>query len=278
MRNEEHDYSNFIDLQNENSSLTKIIGKITPGSSVLEFGPAGGYMTRYLKENLGCKIVCVEISEELANSAKLFCERMIIGDIDHLDFKKEFPVDHTFDFIIFSDVLEHLYFPKKPLSESLRLLKENGRILASIPNIAHGSIILQLLNGRFEYQSQGLLDNTHIRFFTKSSIYSLFQETGYKIDHLERVKIGIFETEFDFKKDRYSEIQQEAISLSEESETYQFIVDASRSSSKQLPVSEEKLLSSSESYREFLDWKALKNAKIVRIAISFQSVLNRILK
>ena len=94
----------------------------------------------------------------------------------------ELPLDypeHFFDYVITADVLEHLVEPWRVVANIRPHLKETGTLLASIPNIMHVSVMRDLLNGRFRYQDAGILDRTHLRFFTLTEIDSLFAGAGY---------------------------------------------------------------------------------------------------
>ncbi len=86
-----------------------------------------------------------------------------------------------FDYIIFGDVLEHLHNPDKVVKECLSILNSNGKIISSIPNLMHYSVLYQLINGNFTYTDTGLLDRTHIHFFTYNEIINMFENNGYKI-------------------------------------------------------------------------------------------------
>lgn len=165
-------YNFSLDLHG-NNSLSKIIPEIRSGSLVLEFGPANGRLTRYLKEELSCKVYAVEIDAAAAKDAAPFAEKILVDDIEGFRWTEEFK-DIAFDYIIFADVLEHLYHPSEVLKAALKLLQEEGTILVSVPNIAHNSILLNLFCDRFEYTGTGLLDDTHIRFFTYNSLHHLF--------------------------------------------------------------------------------------------------------
>ena len=85
------------------------------------------------------------------------------------------------DCLIFGDVLEHLVDPWAGLARSARLVRDGGQILACIPNIQHYSVIVNLLRGRWDYQDEGLLDRTHLRFFTLASIRDLFVRAGLQV-------------------------------------------------------------------------------------------------
>jgi 2-polyprenyl-3-methyl-5-hydroxy-6-metoxy-1,4-benzoquinol methylase len=87
----------------------------------------------------------------------------------------------TFDCIIFGDILEHLLDPWETLRRYRTLLDPAGVVIASIPNIGHISVILNLIRGRWEYGERGLLDSTHLRFFTRRSMIELFQKADLEI-------------------------------------------------------------------------------------------------
>ena len=94
-------------------------------------------------------------------------------------------VGQSFDTIVFNDVLEHLINPYKILSSYKSLLASNGQVIASIPNILHYHEFLNILFQKdWQYQEAGILDKTHLRFFTKKSILRMFEETGYQVDQI----------------------------------------------------------------------------------------------
>lgn len=170
-------YDFDLNLKDRNS-LSVLIERIKPNSVVLEFGPANGRLTKYMKEQLGCQIYAVEIDESAAKDAAQYTEKIIVDSVENYKWCEEFK-DLTFDYIVFADVLEHLYYPEKALKSVRAFLKEDGSILVSIPNIAHNSIIINLMRNEFNYNSTGLLDDTHIRFFTKKNFDALIRESGY---------------------------------------------------------------------------------------------------
>lgn len=92
--------------------------------------------------------------------------------------------DETFDLVTFTDVLEHMVDPWEALAKTRRMLTDDGRVYAAIPNIAWAPVLLQLARGRWEYADEGILDRTHLRFFTRSSMIRLFEESGYVVDEI----------------------------------------------------------------------------------------------
>ena len=164
--NWQKDYQTDVQLGSEtNSSLAKQLGFVGENKSVLEFGCATGYFSRMLSEK-GCRVVGVEINSDAAKQAQKYCEEVIVADLDFTPLDKILS-QRTFDVAIFGDVLEHLRDPWQILESVRNHLNPGGFVVASIPNIAHGAVRLSLLQGSFNYQQYGILDNTHIRFFTK---------------------------------------------------------------------------------------------------------------
>lgn len=223
-------YDCELNIEDRNS-LSVIISKINPNSTILEFGPANGRMSKYLKEKLNCKVYGVEIDINAAKDAVKYSERVIVGNIENYTWLEEYK-NIKFDYIIFADVLEHLYYPEKVLTKSKVLLKENGSILMSIPNIAHNAIIIELLNNKFTYQDTGLLDNTHIRFFTKNSLDDFIKTCGLEIEYETGIYINPKDTEF---KCLYPESTVSNILKDREyGEVYQFIIEAKEKTSQPL--------------------------------------------
>jgi 2-polyprenyl-3-methyl-5-hydroxy-6-metoxy-1,4-benzoquinol methylase len=220
--NDNHIYKRKIDTDTEDS-LTKIIKLIQPETNILELGPATGYLTEYLKTKLNCRVDCVEKSEEMAKQAQLFCNQMIIKDIDHLDWESHFQ-DKTYDYIIMADVLEHLKEDERTLKACRKLLKSNGALILSIPNIAHAVIIGGLFKGRFDYNDEGLLDKTHLRFYTEESIEKLIIQSGFSVQRIDPIYTLPEDTVInDSLTDLPFEIQKEIYNL-KNSLVYQFII------------------------------------------------------
>lgn len=212
---------------NENHPAKKVIKWIKSDSKVLEIGCASGIQSRILKENLGCRVTGLEIDPSAAVDAKPYCEEVIIGSIEEIDLSLALK-DEKFDAILFVDVLEHLIDPLATLKKILPFLNEDGVVISSIPNISHSAICWELAHGRFDYQKYGLLDNTHIRFFTKKNIIKLFEDAGYHIILWDRVIRTPEETEFNV---HCSSAKDESFfdwinELNPESNTYQFIIKA----------------------------------------------------
>lgn len=179
-------YTSTVQLSNENDSHTKIIKQVQPNSTILEFGCASGGMTKYLRNELNCKVYIVEIDLDSFNIAKEFAEKGICCDIMGLKWLIEFQ-NIAFDYVIFSDVLEHLLDPNYVLKEVKGLLKDTGRILVSLPNIAHNDVLKDLYENEFNYSETGILDKTHIRFFAYKNLLDFFKNSGYSIESIDYI-------------------------------------------------------------------------------------------
>jgi 2-polyprenyl-3-methyl-5-hydroxy-6-metoxy-1,4-benzoquinol methylase len=123
----------------------------------------------------------------MAEMAKSFCDQMIVGDIESDTIGRQFPTER-FDVVTFGDVLEHLRDPAEVLTRVKPLIAPTGYLVASIPNVAHRSLRLSLLFGEFDYGDMGLLDRTHLRFFTIRTIEKMMDESGFQIVDMVRIR------------------------------------------------------------------------------------------
>ena len=194
-------YDFSLDVESRNS-LSVLLKRVKPDSVVLEFGPAHGRMTKYLKEELGCRVYGVEIDSEAVKDAEKYAEKIVVDDIESFHWVKEFE-GIFFDYIIFADVLEHLSKPENVLLQVKEFLKEDGSVLVSVPNIAHNAIIINLLKERFDYSDNGILDKTHVKFFTKKTFDALIKRCGYFIGYESAIYLSPEDSEF---KNSYDEL------------------------------------------------------------------------
>jgi methionine biosynthesis protein MetW len=157
----------------------KIAELTPPDCDVLELGCATGYVSKLLKQK-GCRVTGIELDEDAAREAEQYCVHVYPGDIHQL--LSAGTLKGRFDCILCGDVLEHLPDPESVLRHLHGLLKSNGFILVSIPNIAFWKMRWDLLTGRFEYQDTGLLDKTHLRFYTIRTFHDLVRDCQFRID------------------------------------------------------------------------------------------------
>lgn len=214
-------------LLHENSTFTKMLRFIDHHKQVVDFGCATGYFSHLLTQQQ-CIVTGVEINPEAAKVAEQYCQEVIVADLDFVSVTEILP-HRQFDVAVFGDVLEHLRNPWQVLQDTKQILKEDGYIVASIPNIAHGAIRLALLQGKFEYTEFGILDNTHLRFFTRKTVEDLLENSGYLLKNIESTKVPFLANNDlvpqininDFDREMIEKMQQD-----QEIDTLQFVVKA----------------------------------------------------
>ena len=216
-------YRHFDDAPGSTHNL--VVGLIPRAARVLELGCASGYMSEVLRRRLGCSVTAIEVSAEAADRARARCDRVVVGDAETLDFDRLFGGEQ-FDAVVLADVLEHFRDPGQVLQRLRPLLVVGGAVVASIPNVAHGSVRLALLGGEFRYRDAGLLDRTHLRFLTRETVQDLFEASGYVLTHWLRRRLSIEESEVDPPARPVPESVREWVALDPEATTYQFVVRA----------------------------------------------------
>ena len=148
------------------------------GKRILDVGCGSGDLGGALQA-MGNVCHGITLSLKEAEVAKTKLTQVIAGDLETM---REFPFPNNyFDVVICADVLEHLKDPKRILETLRAHLKPQGILIASIPNVANIVVRLNLLRGRFEYEESGILDNTHLRFFTLGAAKDLLTSSGYSI-------------------------------------------------------------------------------------------------
>lgn len=179
-------YRTEVDERNINSSqpalLRHVVSRLGDGGRVLDVGCAAGDLARALAGH-GLVVSGVEFDPVAAEVALPDLESLVVADLNTLDLASAF--SQPFDAIVFGDVLEHISDPERVLRMAHEMLTPNGFIAISIPNIAHGSVRLSLLQGKWDYADEGLLDRTHLRFFTLSSVKELVRSAEFRIEELE---------------------------------------------------------------------------------------------
>jgi 2-polyprenyl-3-methyl-5-hydroxy-6-metoxy-1,4-benzoquinol methylase len=224
-------YEGKVDLHARNSPHAELVRLVGRGKRVLEVGPGAGHVTEALASQSN-SVTCIELNPEMESSIAPLCERVIIGDIETMDLAGSLGAA-KFDVVTFGDVLEHLKDPVGALKRFMPFLSVGGCIVASIPNVAHRSVRYSLLCGDFTYKDEGILDRSHLRFFTWNTIQCMFQEVGCEIDEVVRIKRTSF-MDWESKKAApfLERLMRESLKvamrmvLRKDALTYQFVVRA----------------------------------------------------
>ncbi|MBI5191218.1 MAG: class I SAM-dependent methyltransferase [Nitrospirae bacterium] len=171
-------YDYTVDASNTKTVYARILSWATPGGRVLDVGCDTGNLASCLA-GLGMKAEGVEMDAEAAKKAGERLENVYVGSIE--DEAVLGRLSGQYDMIIFADVLEHLAYPEVTIKRMKALLSDGGVIVASLPNVANFRVRFGLLFGRFDYTETGILDRTHLRFFTRKTAPELFRKAGFNV-------------------------------------------------------------------------------------------------
>lgn len=165
-------YHSFIDYYGE--TREDIISYLPEhATNILEVGCGRGHTGALIQQRLNCRVTGVELNPEIAADAADRLWQVIVGDI------LEIGLPGSYDAVVATELLEHLTQPDAFLTKVKSVLKPGGRIVLSVPNVGHYSVVDDLLAGRWDYLPIGLLCYTHYRFFTRTSLVRWIEQAGY---------------------------------------------------------------------------------------------------
>lgn len=160
-----------------------------PIRCALDIGCAAGGTGAYIKEKYPkARVIGIELNRAAAKIAETRLDTVLVGKFEEIDFEAAGIRAGDIDTVIVADVLEHMYDPWSVLTRLQRYLSSDGQIIASIPNVRNLKLMEDLAAGYWRYEAAGLLDITHIRFFTLRELRRFFHETGY---HIRNLRYGI---------------------------------------------------------------------------------------
>lgn len=181
-----------IDLAEKNDSHSILVNAALGAKQILDVGCGKGYMGAKLKEEQKCTVDGVELDKvaaEIAAEKYDHVSVMMLGNSNDKEFVKFLSERKKYDCIICGDLIEHVSDPGYILSVLVKKMAPEGKLLVSIPNIAHADVIAGLIDGRFNYNMWGILDTTHLRFWTEQSFYEFIANVNetYKINMVPRL-------------------------------------------------------------------------------------------
>lgn len=157
-----------------------VLDATEPGDRVLEAGVSSGYFASVLVR-AGLRVDGHELDPVVAERARLVCETVHVGDLQSFDVDE---LDGDYKVLLFGDTLEHIPDPPAVLRRLRTHLQPDGALIISIPNVANWMIRLSLLAGRFTYTDRGILDRTHLRFYTERTLTAMLLEAGFRVESL----------------------------------------------------------------------------------------------
>lgn len=274
-------YDYKIDIYDFNSPMSIAFNKIPENSKVLDAGCSVGYFGELLAKYKNCIVTGMDYEEDSLKAAE---ERNCYEELIHIDFNnfepKDFPhLKEKFDYIVLLDVLEHLINPDAAIKKLGQFLKTGEKFILSIPNIAHASIKSSLLRDDFEYTDVGLLDSTHLRFFTHktivdflSKLYLQIEDTAYTVWNVQGSqpknyweRLPLFVKKF-IKDDPHSFVSQYVLTVSfDKDKTYSHLSD----------INSRKIQLHKNQYNEHLK-KELKRTPLIKRGKKIRKFLNLI--
>jgi SAM-dependent methyltransferase len=132
----------------------------------------------------GCELIGIEMLERAAEIAAPAYTRVIVDTLENIDLEREGLLPGSLDAIVAADVLEHMYNPWQALERLRPLLATGGALYVSLPNLRNLNVLSELAEGRFRYAGAGILDITHVRFFTRAEAVSMLEQTGFRIEDI----------------------------------------------------------------------------------------------
>lgn len=188
-----HVYRRDIDPQ-ARSSLSVIAARVRDGERVLDLGTGTGAFGRLLSAR-GCHVDGLTLSEAERVAAGDGYARLEVMDLERADWADAWP-PAAYDVVVCADVLEHLRNPEAVMRACHGLLRPGGRLLVSIPNAAYAGMVVDLMHGNWRYGAEGLLDRTHLRFFTRRSFTQALADSGWQAERVEPIDSSWYLTEF----------------------------------------------------------------------------------
>ncbi len=221
---ETHVYQREIN-EGKRTSLSLLAEMVLPGSQVLDVGIGGGALGAFLRDHKGCTVDGITYNTDEALAAGAAYREVKVADLDVTSLS-ELLGAKRYQYIICADVLEHLRDPGRVLDAARNLLEDGGRLLVSVPNVAYLGLIAELLGGEFRYRREGLLDQTHVRFFTRNSLLRFLADRAWEVQRLESIEVDLADSEFSPALEVLPPAVRSQLLANPDGLSYQFVLEA----------------------------------------------------
>jgi O-antigen biosynthesis protein len=203
-------------------SLSIIASLIEPGQTLLDLGMGTGGLGHYLSQRQTIVADGVTLNQAEADIAAAWYRQVAVADLDAANLCALFE-GQQYDCIVCADVLEHLKAPENVLAQCKALLKPGGRLITSVPNAGYCGLIAELIMGDFRYRPEGLLDATHLRFFTRASLQRFFDSAGWNCASVQVTQRNLLASEFKLPFDLLPPTVARHLLALPDAMTYQFV-------------------------------------------------------
>ena len=217
-----HVYTRTLDAQTR-TSLSVIAGLIPAGAQVLDLGTGSGALGEFLTRQQGCTVDGLTYNAHEADLARPHYRHVYVADLEQCDLPSLLGAQR-YDVIVCADVLEHIRNPEQVLLACRALLRDGGFLVLSVPNAGYCGLIAELMAGDFRYREEGLLDRTHVRFFTRRTLLHLLQEIGLYPQALELIERDLPESEFSVSLDGLPPAVARYLISAPDAMVYQFVL------------------------------------------------------
>lgn len=233
----QHIYQRTIS-DDDQDSLSIIVKLIKPGQTLLDLGMGAGALGQHLSQKFAIVADGVSLNPVEAKIARQWYRCVEVADLEVANLSEIFE-GQLYDCIVCADVLEHLRTPQYLLSQCKAMLKPGGRLITSVPNAGYCGLIAELIQGEFRYRPEGLLDQTHLRFFTRLSLQRFFRDHGWSTLTLKTTQRDLLDSEFRVAFDSLPPAVSRHLLALPDALTYQFItvLQASETASADLSAS-----------------------------------------
>lgn len=207
-------------LKDEASPLNRVINEVSEGSKILDVGAGGGLLGKLFQ--FANKKIVIDGIEPSSYAASLISHEYRNFYNGYIQDYQEQIIKENYNYIIFADVIEHIDNPIEVFEEFFNKLDINTKIIISVPNIAFATTRLSLFYGKFEYVDSGILEATHLRFYTKETLNKLIEAFHFNIEKFYYLQRNFYRTEINIHNLQASPFAIKSVSKDELSHVYQF--------------------------------------------------------
>jgi SAM-dependent methyltransferase len=215
-----------VDLSDTNDVRTLSVLSVPAGARVLDLGGGGGRAVAKALQDRGCAVSLVSGDERTVRELRRHCAATLVADLDAVDLAHTFEATN-FDAVLAMDVLAHVRSPLALLRQAVALLPPSGRLVATLPNVAHGAVRLELLRGRFRAPGHDALEREPLHVFDLPSARALLEEAGLAVvEHLKVTRL-LHETEAKVDPSSFPDEVLGEVATDPDSLVYEFVLVAS---------------------------------------------------